>query len=398
ERGTSVYLPGKVVPMLPEKISNDLCSLVPGKDRLAVSVFMNIDGHGTVKDYRFSRSVIRSKKRYTYEEVDKILENNSPGNKSLNRDIVLMVELAKKLGRKRSKRGSIDFEFPELRLVLDSKNKVKEVLREERTMSHRLIEEFMILCNEVVASHMSTNKIPSIYRVHERPDRKKVKAFRDFIQLFGFNLPAYKKLTPKHLQNILSKIKQSKEEVVISTMMLRSLQQAVYSDVNRGHFALACKHYTHFTSPIRRYPDLLVHRLLVDIIEKGRVSPDRKKLYKKNMNKWSQKLSTLERNASSAEMEVNELKIMEYMKDKTGRIYEGIISGITSFGIFVELDMGLEGLIHIRNLKDDYYEFCENRMMLKGKRKKREFKIGQDLKVKLIRVDLSERQVDFLPA
>ncbi len=396
ERGTSVYLPGKVIPMLPERISNNLCSLVPGKDRMAISVIMDLDSSGAVKKYRFARSIIRSRRRFTYDEVDEILDSPVK-KKGLNESLSLMVELARKLNAARVKRGCIDFEFPQLQIILDEKGKVKDIIRQERTISHRLIEEFMILTNEVVASHMSKNKIPCIYRVHEKPDEGKMESFRNFIKLFGFTLPENKKVTPKHLQKILEKIKESKEEVVISTMMLRSLQQAVYTDENKGHFALACKNYAHFTSPIRRYPDLLVHRVLCRVIEKGRLSKEEEKKLRKNFRLWGELLSRKERAAGSAETEINELKTMEYMQGHTGKEFEGIISGITSFGIFVELNMGLEGLIHIRNLKDDYYIFSEDRIQLTGRKNKKQFGIGQSVKVRLVRVDLEKREVDFLP-
>ncbi len=398
-RGTSVYLPGRVIPMLPESISNNACSLVPGKERKAVSVIIKLDREGGVRGFRFLRSLIKSKKRFTYNQVDQILNKRGSGKEdNLSADIRVMAELARKLSLKRKKRGSIDFEFPEIKLELKDDGKVKEVVREERTLSHRLIEEFMILCNEAVASYMSKNKIPGIYRVHEKPDREKMDAFRDFIALFGFSLPGNSKITPKDLQKILEKIKKSREEVVISTMMLRSLKQAVYSGLDGGHFALASRHYTHFTSPIRRYPDLLVHRLICEVIHRGSLGPSRRKRYRENMNRWAKNLSEKERSASSAEMEIKELKIMEYMKERVGEEFMGIISGITSFGIFVELKMGLEGLIHIRKLKGDYYVFDREKMVLRGRKRKKSFAIGENLKVKLVRIDLKKRQVDFLPA
>lgn len=397
DRGTSVYLVDRVIPMLPEEISNNICSLKPNEDRFAVTVFMYLDKKGKVKDYRFTRSIIRNKCRFSYDEVDDILEGNYYTDKKLSDDLELMVNLAKQLKERREERGSIDFEFPEININLKGNGEVKTIERKERTISHRLIEEFMILTNEVIAGHMFKNDIPSLYRVHDKPMGKKLESFRNFIKLFGFTLPEDEKITSQHLQTILDKIRESKEEVVITTMMLRSLQQALYSDENRQHFALASEHYTHFTSPIRRYPDLIVHRILTDLIEEGEIRPGRKRQYKKKLGKWGDQLSEKERAAERAELESQELKIMEFMEDRIGDEFLGIVSGITSFGIFVELPMGLEGLIRVEDLKD-YYIFSEDEMVMRGKRTGKEFKIGEEVSVQLARVDLEEREVDFTPA
>jgi ribonuclease R len=398
ERGTSTYLPGRVIPMLPEALSNNICSLRPGKDRMAVTVFIDISQSGEVLGHEFFKSVIKNKRRFTYGEVDRILKGSKDAGKETNKDLERMVSIAKKLRKKREKRGSIDFEFPELDIKLKSDGTVDEIARVQRTMSHRLIEEFMILSNEVVAGFMSRHKIPSLYRLHEKPSPEKLEAFRNFIQPFGFTLPKDKEVTPGHLQAILDSIRDSKEEVVISTMMLRSLQKAVYSREDGGHFALASEHYTHFTSPIRRYPDLIVHRILTDVIEKDIGEVKESKRYKEKLKEWGDMFSSKEQNSVSAEREAQELKLMEYMQDRVGETFEGIISGTTSFGIFIELPDGLEGLIHVREMKDDYYIFNEDNMVLKGRRKGKRFKLGESVKVKLVKVDLQKRQVDFLPA
>ncbi|MGM0441524.1 MAG: ribonuclease R [Elusimicrobiota bacterium] len=395
DRGTSVYLPGKVIPMLPEKISNNICSLKPHKKRFTISVLMDLDKKGNIRDYRFSKSIIKNKCRFTYDDVDEILAEETYTAKDMYGDLNTMVQLAKKLKKQRDKGGCIDFEFPEVKIDLKEDGKVKTIKREERTMSHRLIEEFMILTNEVVAGHMADNKIPSLYRIHEQPEGEKLESFRNFVKLFGFTLPEDKKITPQHLQTILDRIRKSKEEVVISTMMLRSLQQAVYSQHNKGHFALALDNYTHFTSPIRRYPDLIVHRIVSELAKNGKLSQKKEKKYRENLEKWGEELSKKERSAGAAQMESKELKLMEFMKDRLGDVFEGIISGVTSFGVFVELNMGLEGLIHVRDLNDDYYIFSEDKMVLRGKRTGKKFKIGNKLKVQLARIDLEKRQVDF---
>ncbi|MBU1076604.1 MAG: ribonuclease R [Spirochaetes bacterium] len=396
KRGTSTYLVDRVIPMLPEAISNHICSLKPDEDRFAMTAFIEMDEKGEVIKTRFAESIIQSQRRFTYNEVDDILENRFYKDKKLYMDLKSMVELAMKLKKKRQLKGCVDFEFPEFKIELNKDGTVAEIKREERTISHRLIEEFMILTNEVVAEYMSKNKVPCLYRIHESPAGEKLEAFRNFIKMFGFTLPEEEKITSQHLQTILDRIRKSKEEVVISTMMLRSLKQAVYTDKNKGHFALASKYYAHFTSPIRRYPDLLVHRALKEMIRKGKLSENRKSRYEENMGKWGEQLSEKERSASRAEMESQELKTMEYIQHRVGEEFTGISSGVTSFGVFIELDMGLEGLIHIRNLKDDHYVFYEDKMVLKGERLGKEFTIGQEVRVKLDRVDLEKREVDFL--
>ena len=396
-RGTSVYLLDRVIPMLPETLSNGICSLKPGADRFALSVLIDLDTSGNIKGKRFLKSIIKSRRRFSYSEVDAVLEGRKEVKKELGRDIREMARLAGILRKKRQKRGAIDFDFPELKIYLKKDGTVKHIKRVPRTDSHRLIEEFMILANEAVASRTASGKLPSLYRVHEKPSAEKMKAFRDFVGLFGFRIPDRAGITPRDLQDILNRIKESREEVVISTMMLRSLQQAVYSDVNKGHFALASEAYTHFTSPIRRYPDLIVHRVVSDLAVRGTLKESRSELYRKKLGRWSVKLSEKERSADEAETETRELKIMEHMKERVGDVFNGIVSGVTGFGIFVELETGLEGLIRIKELKDDYYGFVESEMILRGRRTRKEFRPGDKIKVKLVRIDMEKREVDFLP-
>ena len=399
ERGTSVYMVDRVIPMLPERLSNELCSLKPGKDRLAMSVLINLEKDGELKGFRFSKSLIRSKRRFTYREIDSFLEGKLALDKRTGSDITSMVSLAKALRSRRDRRGAIDFDFPDLKVILNSDGSVGSVRREERKTSHRLIEEFMILANETVASFLEENRVPCLFRVHDKPDEEKLEAFRNFISLFGFTVPRKKKLSPRDLQLILNQIRQSREEIVISTMMLRSLKQAVYSGVNRGHFALASESYAHFTSPIRRYPDLIVHRILNETIRNGGMDNAKKKFVKSGLDNWGKHLSERERAADDAETESRELKLMEHMKNMLGDVFSGIISGVTSFGIFVELEeTGLEGLIRVKDLKDDYYKFIETEMLLRGKRSRAEFRIGDEIRVRLVRIDMIEREVDFMPA
>jgi ribonuclease R len=306
-----------------------------------------------------------------------------------------MGELAEILRKKREDRGCIDFDFKEAKIVLNEENEVEEVKKTERRTANRIIEEFMILTNETVAENMYWSKVPFIYRTHEEPDDEKIEEFNKFIYNFGYTLKGVKNIHPKELQNLVEKVKGKKEETVINTLMLRSLKKAVYSNYPEGHFGLASDYYCHFTSPIRRYPDLQIHSIIKDFINN--------RLDYKNIDKYNAKLeeianysSQTERNAEKAEREDWDYHVARYMSNKTGNIYEGVISSVTSFGAFVELDNTIEGLVHISNMTDDYYHYDEENYMLVGERTKNQIKIGEVVKVKLVNVNLIKRDIDFM--
>ncbi|NLY43681.1 MAG: ribonuclease R [Clostridiaceae bacterium] len=399
KRGTSVYLVDRVIPMLPKKLSNGICSLNPQVDRLTLSVMMDIDDKGRVVNYDIFDSVIKTKARMTYGDVTRILEDEDPELMEKYSDLVddlrLMKELALILRDKRMERGSIDFDFPEAKIILDEKGKPIDVKKYEITISNRIIEEFMLVCNETVAEHMYWTGVPFVYRVHEDPDPEKIESFNLLIYNLGYHLKGIAKIHPKSLQQLLNKIKGKKEERIISTVMLRSLMKAKYSHENLGHFGLAAKYYCHFTSPIRRYPDLVIHRIIKESISKG-ISSRREEFLKSFVQEAAKHSSEREIAAQEAERETENLKKVEFMKDKIGEVFEGVISGVTSFGMFVELDNTVEGLIRISSLEDDYYIYDEKHYSLIGENKKRIFKIGDEVKVRLVRADLPTRQLDFI--
>ncbi|HHY71110.1 MAG TPA: ribonuclease R, partial [Thermoanaerobacterales bacterium] len=401
KRGCSVYLVDRVIPMLPPKLSNGICSLNPRMDRLTMSVIIDFDENVNIKSYRITPSIIKTYERMTYNEVNKILEDKDPQVMKrfdyLVDDFNLMKQLAEKLTQKRFLRGSLDFNLEEAKVLLDEKGNPVDVVKEERQISNRIIEEFMIAANEVVAEHIFWLKLPFVYRVHEVPDDEKIIALREFLYNLGYTLKGIKNLKPKSLQQILEKASGKPEQRLVNTMLLRSLKQARYSDVNSGHFGLASLYYTHFTAPIRRYPDLAIHRILREQRE-NKLDLKRQKKLGKLVKKIAKISSERERIAEEAERETTDLKIAEYMATKIGEIYQGIVSGVTSFGVFVELDNTIEGLIHVSNIEDDYYHFIEKTMTLRGERTGRVFRIGDIVKVKVYKVNIAEKQIDFVLA
>jgi len=398
KRGTSVYLIDRVVPMLPKRLSNGICSLNPQIERLTLSCDMVIDKKGKVKEYEIYESVIKTRERMTYENVNRILEGSDPILTERYGYLIdtfrQMEELMLILNKKRRLRGSIDFEFEETKIILDEKGRPIEIKPYERGISERIIEEFMLVCNETVAEHMYWKEIPFIYRVHEDPDAEKLQAFNEFIFNFGYHLKGIAEIHPKALQQLTDQIKGTKEERIINTLMLRSLKKARYTSESMGHFGLAAKYYCHFTSPIRRYPDLMIHRIIKEDIH-GKLTEKRLKHLHSIIESIAEQSSIRERAADEAEREVEDLKKAEYMKDRIGEEYDGIISSVTSFGMFVELENTIEGLVHMSSMEDDYYQFDEMHHMLIGERRRRTFRIGYSVRIKVLNADIANRTIDF---
>ncbi|KRM72382.1 ribonuclease R [Lacticaseibacillus brantae] len=398
ERGTSTYLTDRVIPMLPFRLSNGICSLNPDVDRLAMSCDMEIDRSGHVVKHEIYQSVIRSHARLTYNNVNKILEGDEV-LRDLYKDLVPMLEqmgeLHEIMYKMRHGRGAIDFEETEAQIVVDEDGHPIDIVLRERGTSEKMIESFMLAANETVAEHYNTKHLPFIYRVHETPDEDRIKDFMDFIASFGIKVTAPKgqTVTPKMLQQVVTDVTDTPEEAMVNVKLLRSLKQAHYSEDPLGHFGLAAKYYTHFTSPIRRYPDLISHRLIRSYAAD---TSD------KNQAKWSEKLpdialqsSTQERRSIDTERAVDDLKKAEYMLDKVGEEFDAVVSSVTSFGMFIALPNTVEGLVHISRMKDDYYSFVESQMALVGQTTAKTYRIGQPLRVKLDNVDVDQRQIDF---
>ena len=401
-RGTSVYLVDRVIPMLPRELSNGICSLNPKEDRLAFSVFMEIDHRGNVVNHRIEESVIRTSERMVYEDVTRILEENDPElverYRPLVEDFHDMETLSRILRKKRMHRGSIDFDLDEAKIILDIKGKPIDVKPYERGISNKIIEEFMLVCNETVAEYMTWNEVPFLYRIHEEPTVEKLLEFNEFIHNFGYHLKGIGgEIHPKALQNLLEKIRGTREEDIISAVMLRSLQKARYSSENVGHFGLAAKYYCHYTSPIRRYPDLIVHRILKDFIH-GRMDKDNTEKLADRLPEMADHCSEREKVADEAERETDDLKKAEFMMDKIGMEYDGIISGVTSYGIYVALDNTVEGLVRMTALDDDYYVYDEKHYCLIGERMRKVYRLGDTIRIKVSQVDLAARNIDFVLA
>lgn len=398
KRGTSVYLIDRVIPMLPRKLSNGICSLNPNVDRLALSCFMEINSKGKVVDHRIVESVIKSKERMTYEAVTKILRDKDEELiKKYNHlidEFKLMEELCGVLYNKRMNRGAIDFDFEECKIILDQNGKPEEIKPYERAIANRIIEEFMLVCNETIAEHMHWANLPFVFRVHEEPDEEKLMHFNEFVHNIGYVVRWNNEVHPKALQNIVEKVKGEKEETVVSTLLLRSLKQARYSPECIGHFGLAARYYCHFTSPIRRYPDLIIHRIIKEYIN-GKINDKRSNRLSSEVERASKQSSEMERVAQEAEREVDDLKKAEYMSEKIGEEYKGIVSSVTNFGMFVELPNTIEGLVHISTLADDYYIYDENHLTLIGERTKNIYRLGDEVKIKVSKVDLDSHEVYF---
>jgi ribonuclease R len=397
KRATSIYLTDRVIPMLPKELSNGVCSLNPGEDKLTLSVEMIINGDGKVTDYKIFESIMNNRYRMTYDDVTEIIENNGEKLSVKYKDIVpmlkVMEELSLILRRKRDIRGAIDFEFPERKIITDENGKAIDVTKYERRTSHKIIEEFMLVCNETVAEHYYWLNMPFVYRIHEDPDEEKMYEFSKFIHNFGYTLKG-NDIHPKELQHLLNKIKDTKEESLINTMMLRSLKKAIYSPDASTHFGLAAQYYCHFTSPIRRYPDLQIHRIIKGQIN-GRFSEEAlQKLFERTAIVAEQS-SKMERVADEVERDTDKIKIAEFMSDKIDEEYEGVISGVTNFGIFVELENTVEGLVHISNMVDDYYIYDDEKKELFGQGSHKVFKIGDSVKIRVDKVNIAKAEIDF---
>jgi ribonuclease R len=393
QRGTSIYLVDRVVPMLPHPLSSGICSLVPDTDRLALSVVIDVDDDGGVRGSRFLRSVIRSRHRLSYEAAQAVLDERASIDVETDEAIRNLSALARQLRDARSHRGSLDFDLPEARVVLGESGEPTDIQRVERLEAHRLVEDFMLLANEVVARHGRGASGSFMYRVHERPDTARMEQLRDFLATFGHRLGGRRgEPSPKDLQHVLNAAEGRPEESLVSTVVLRSMKQARYSEENLGHFGLASRAYTHFTSPIRRYPDLVVHRLIAGLFIDGRepwLGEDR-------LAELARTCSERERLAVTAERDSKDLKKVEFMSRHAGGEFDGTIAGVRAFGFFVLLDaFFVEGLVHVSALADDYYLFVEEQYALVGERTRRRFRVGDRVRVRVAKVDIEERKIDF---
>lgn len=399
KRGTSVYLVDRVIPMLPHKLSNGICSLNAGVDRLALSCLMDIDEKGNVVSHKIAETVIRVDERMSYTSVKKIIEDRDEEERAKYQPLVPMFEqmeeLADILREKRRKRGSIDFDFPESKITLDEKGRPIEIKAYERNKATKIIEDFMLIANETVAEDYFWQEIPFVFRTHENPDPEKILKLGIFINNFGYSIKiGQDEIHPKELQKLMEKIENTPEEPLISRLTLRSMKQAKYTVSNEGHFGLATKYYCHFTSPIRRYPDLQIHRIIKENLRSG-LSSKRTKHYEKILPEVSSQSSAMERRADEAEREVEKLKKVEYMKQFIGKVFDGVISGITTWGIYVELPNTVEGMIRVTELKDDYYFYDEEHYTMVGEHTKKTYKLGEKIKVRVLSVDKIVRTIDF---
>ena len=400
KRGTSVYLVDRVIPMLPHKLSNGICSLNEGVDRLALSCLMKINENGEVKDYRIVESVIRVDRRMTYTSVKKILEEKDAEERLKYEAFVPMFEqmgaLSAILRAKRRKRGSIDFDFPETKIILDKEGRPVDIKPYERNTATKIIEDFMLLANETVAEHFYWMDMPFVYRTHDNPDPEKINQLGIFIGNFGYGMKtAGEEVHPKEIQKLLGKVEGTPEEALISRLALRSMKQAKYSVECTGHFGLACGYYCHFTSPIRRYPDLQIHRIIKEHL-RNRLKENRIQHYESILPQVADRSSKMERRAEEAERETDKLKKVEYMESRIGERYEGVVSGITGWGIYVELPNTVEGLIHVSALKGDYFYYDEANYEMVGKNTGRKYKLGQKISIVVERTDRFARTVDFV--
>ncbi|WP_037329459.1 ribonuclease R [Sediminibacillus sp. JSM 1682029] len=400
ERATSVYLVDRVIPMIPHRLSNGICSLNPQVDRLTLGCEMEITPQGEVVSHDIFQSVIKTNERMTYHDVNKILVDDDPALKDRYEELVPMFkdmeELAAILRRKRMNRGAIDFDFKEAQVLVDKEGKAVDVALRERSVAERLIEEFMLAANETVAEHFHWMEVPFIHRIHQDPNPDKLQHFFEFIANLGYVVKGTSnEIHPQALQSVLEEVQGTQEEMIISKLMLRSMQQAKYDPQSIGHFGLATDFYTHFTSPIRRYPDLIVHRLIRTYLVNGQLDQQTQKHWKEKMPEIARHSSEMERAAVDAERETDDLKKAEYMQDKIGEEYDGVISSVTGFGLFVELPNTIEGLVHVSYLTDDYYHFDEKHYAMIGERTGNIFRIGDEITIRVVNVNLDERVVDF---
>jgi ribonuclease R len=400
ERATSVYLVDRVIPMIPHRLSNGICSLNPKVDRLTLSCNMEISPTGEVVDHEIFQSVIKTTERMTYHDVNRILVDQDEETRGRYESLVpmfeMMEELAAILRNKRMTRGAIDFDFKESKVLVDEEGKPSDVVLRERSVAEKLIEEFMLAANETVAEHFHWMDVPFIYRIHEDPKEDKLRKFFEFITNFGYIVKGTANdVHPRALQEIIEEVQGKPEEMVVSTVMLRSMQQAKYDPESLGHFGLSTEFYTHFTSPIRRYPDTIVHRLIRTYLIEGKLDETTREKWNARLPEIAQHSSKMERRAVDAERETDELKKAEYMEDKIGEEYDGIISSVTNFGMFVELPNTIEGLVHVSYMTDDYYRFEERHFAMIGERTGNVFRIGDQITVRVVKVNKDERSIDF---
>ncbi|MFN0086861.1 MAG: ribonuclease R [Blastocatellia bacterium] len=394
-RGTSVYFPERAIPMLPERLSNGICSLNPKVDRLTMSSLMEVDGRGRVVHYELRETVIRSNERMTYTDVNKLLKHADPQLAMRYADLLdlfkAMEQLARILIRMRTQRGAIDFNLPESIFDFDDEGRIEGVIKAERNIAHRIIEEFMLLANETVAGHFTRVKIPSIYRIHEEPSPQRVLEFAELAAAYGYRFPV-EGVGSKDYQRLSKQLEGKPEERVLSYAMLRSLQRARYTSANVGHFGLAAPVYTHFTSPIRRYPDLIVHRLLRKVARRPKDAP----LSAGDLDLLAEEASDRERAAEAAERELEQWRKAKFMAERLGEEFDGLITNVREFGFFVELeDFFIEGLVQVSSLKDDFYQFDERRRTLTGRSRKRAFRLGDRVRIRVDRVNIDRHLVDF---
>ena len=399
ERGTSVYLVDRVIPMLPHALSNGICSLNAGEDRLALSCIMTVNPKGEVIDHKIAETVVHIDQRMSYTSVKKILEDRDPEEMEAYKEFVpmfeLMAELAKILREKRHRRGSIDFDFPESKIMLNADGTPTEIKPYDRNTATKIIEDFMLLANETVAEDYFWQEIPFVYRTHDVPDEEKIQKLCTFINNFGHSMHvANKEVRPKEIQKLLAKVDGTPEGDFISRLALRSMKQAKYTPENTGHFGLAAQYYCHFTSPIRRYPDLQIHRIIKETL-RGRMNENRMEHYESILPEVTKHASQMERRAEEAERETIRLKKAEYMEQHIGEVFAGVISSITKWGMYVELENTVEGLIHVTNMHDDHYDYYEDRFEMIGEHTRRSYKLGQKVYVRVLDTDRLQRTIDF---
>lgn len=400
ERATSVYFPDRAVHMFPQELSTGLCSLNPNVDRLVQSCLMEVDRQGTVVRYELQDGVIHSNARMTYTDVKAILTDRDPDTIGRYRELVPLFEMMRDLfgilNTRRHRRGSIDFDLKEPEIVLDDEGMVEAIIAAERNVAHRIIEEFMLLANETVAEHLDTHEVPTLYRIHEDPDPMKVEEFEEFVATLGYTLNAPPDgVKPRDFQHLVEKMRGTPEEKPIAFLMLRTMQKARYDPQNLGHFGLAAKSYTHFTSPIRRYPDLVVHRTLRES-RHGEMDENRRAELTEDLPEMARHTSERERRAAEAERELVQWKKVRFMADKVGDEFDGYITGVAAFGLFIELvEHFVEGFVHVSTMADDYYRFVERAHILRGENTGKVYRLGDRVTVQVIKVDMERRQVDL---
>jgi ribonuclease R len=397
-RGTSVYFPDRVVPMLPHALSSHICSLVEGQDRLTQTAVLELDAKGHVRKAEFHDGVIRSAARLTYQQVQAIVDGGAETRRRFAPLVGMlqdMDELAKLMRKRRYERGSLDFDLPEPKLILGPSGEMTGIVAAERLDSMRLVEEFMLAANEAVAARLSKAKMPALFRIHEQPDPERVEEFAELVASFGYRVPAnLEAIRPQDFQLVLRQVQGKPEEKLISYLLLRTMKLARYHEENLGHFGLATEMYAHFTSPIRRYPDLVVHRAL-RALRQGRMEAFTTGL-PADLSEMGEHLSDMERRATEAERELVEWKKVRFMSDKLGEVYQGYVTGVQAFGLFVELEeIYVQGLVHVSSMTDDYYRFDERAHVLKGENTRKVYRLGDEVEVQVVRVDLEQRKIDF---